>query len=609
MVTGMEEIGNPTGGQRTNVEEIPIDLAKEASEAVRTKRPVFRNTGSGSGQKPMSAWTEELMQQGFLKDTRKKEQMEDKRHINTDLCAFQEASFLMEIQGVLSLFVEPQVRGDFLDGLIMELDDPEQMLIGLDHMRTILVPAFKPRREDRKYCYSVCLRHIKRLIEKDTCIFVFSADLLKLCEYSYADWATILKKLCLSSYWLNHTYQQKSGKTGDQGKDPVDLGNFKSRNLNGSNKKRISSPTRNTQCSWKSNERSWDQRNRIEEIEIYSSDSSGDEDDISIELGSYRHGRCRAVKPPAFDIGGPQSLKRFLESFEKYFHSRYEGGERECSMELAKFLEGETLEAYNSFGGPEKRYSALKSRLLEWHAARELHGAKKWRSKLSLMKMNSGETFRLFALRIQEVAQKAYPRDNRECAKKMMEVYTRAVPEWFNVKLDQRLEIKEMLEHGRKLTWSDVLKLAEREDRNARDQRLKCSLEEPLDSKEGIWVGYGVGASPSKGVLNVGAPEFRPADGMKPLNSALDPRSQEREEASPIRNNLGGRVKCNWCGKPHKESECWLKHGACLLCGSMTHMRRNCPKFKRRQSSGLQCSNCGGPHLGMNCSRRERSEN
>lgn len=72
------------------------------------------------------------------------------------------------------------------------------------------------------------------------------------------------------------------------------------------------------------------------------------------------------------------------------------------------------------------------------------------------------------------------------------------------------------------------------------------------------------------------------------------PVSQQRRRAPPM---------CGWCGRVgHSEADCWLKQGACLSCGDDSHDSRSCPKNEDSDSAlQLQCSVCGGDHLGKDC--------
>ena len=55
----------------------------------------------------------------------------------------------------------------------------------------------------------------------------------------------------------------------------------------------------------------------------------------------------------------------------------------------------------------------------------------------------------------------------------------------------------------------------------------------------------------------------------------------------------GSARNCNWCGRSgHVEENCWIKKGACPLCGSDDHTRMACPKYLPRLRVRLLLSNC-----------------
>jgi hypothetical protein len=219
----------------------------------------------------------------------------------------------------------------------------------------------------------------------------------------------------------------------------------------------------------------------VEEIVIDSSDSLEDEGDLSFVRQSNATRLYKVVTPPIFRSSGSQALKQYFQTYERYFQIKYSGSQKECSMDLSKFLDGEALKAYHYFNGAEKRYPILKELLLDWYRSHQVQGSKRWRSELKKMRMTEGDSFKLFGMKIVEVAKKAYPRNERECAKKMQEQFIHVMPDWFKEKLHQQQDMKEMIGQGNKLNWSDMMRQAEKEDKNKKEKNWK---KEPLMKTE-----------------------------------------------------------------------------------------------------------------------------
>lgn len=79
--------------------------------------------------------------------------------------------------------------------------------------------------------------------------------------------------------------------------------------------------------------------------------------------------------------------------------------------------------------------------MIDWCRTHYAQGAKRWKRELERLSMGENDSFKFFGLRITEIAQKAYPKNDKECAKKMQEKFTHTTPKWFNQKLQQRLDI------------------------------------------------------------------------------------------------------------------------------------------------------------------------
>lgn len=100
----------------------------------------------------------------------------------------------------------------------------------------------------------------------------------------------------------------------------------------------------------------------------------------------------------------------------------------------------------------------------------------------------------------------------------------------------------------------------------------------------------------------------RPVTGKQPVNEKLliEGGDEEKSNEEKRPRNIS-EMTCYWCGKPgHIAKKCWQKLGACLICGSLDHLRRDCPKHKNEWSEKnanqtTKCPNCGGAHFEVHC--------
>jgi hypothetical protein len=524
--------------------------------------------------------------------------------------------FFIEMQSLLLRLTLHEVRGDFLNGMVIDVEDLGMVLFTLDQLKSLFFPAFSSGSFIRELAAETVMEHVNLLWKKDSQIFSIPSSGITTDEQSYATWRELLERLMSSTYWATSSFQMKHSVTlipseGVQVKEEDHLG--KQRGQRGLSKDW--KPT--TRLSAQHDKKYAKTRTRVsaeprlalEEIVIDSSDGS-DDDESNFSFGSQPSDsamRYRVVTPPRFELEGSQTLRKYLESFERYFQRKYNGTQLECSIELAKFLDGETLAAYKSCGGTEKRYAIVKERLLEWFKTRHVHGAKRWRNELRMMRMDQGESFKMFGMRVMETAQKAYTHDTKECARKMLDKYSQATPEWFNDKLRQRSDMKEMMGLGKKLNWQDVMNQAEKEDKNVLDKKWKMKIADGYDIPEtGVLITRGAVPVTSqeyqKEQPGPRAHSFKWREPLQKLTANKERHVTEQPE------KYGSYDHCDWCGKPrHSSQNCWRKMGACLICGGRDHLLRDCPNYgKGFRLFTPKCPECNGAHLGIHCSRQDQ---
>jgi hypothetical protein len=273
----------------------------------------------------------------------------------------------LEIQGLLFLLTDATVRKDFLNNDVIVLDDPELILFTLDLMRPLLVPVWSSSIKVRKVAALQAAEHVRALMREEQQIFVIPAEGFFVEHHSYKYWKRFFGKLLVSQYWKS--YQVDTNKE-------VRLTDRLIK-LKQTSREESKSPTHHQRkqtnrklspvCNVKDEVMDVAPRSlrRVipptvaEEIDLCDSDESTSDSDTGDCSSSWEDARCsvrrkRVVTPLSFNAEGSQSLKKFFVIYETYFKSKFRGGELECSIELARFLTGEALDAYNSFGGAEK---------------------------------------------------------------------------------------------------------------------------------------------------------------------------------------------------------------------------------------------------------------
>lgn len=241
-------------------------------------------------------------------------------------------------------------------------------------------------------------------------------------------------------------------------------------------------------------------------------------------------------------------------------------------------------EAYNAMGGLQRKYRDLKVSLLQWYKAQSVGCIQRYQADFKQLAMKTGETFKLYCMRLQEVAHRAYPGDERECARQLKIKIMKSIPSLFVKCLEKKEDMKGMLHLSKTVTWGEIIQIDERQDRKL----LKKQLVEAQDSDDDLQIRLN---KLKCQMIGMDTP-------TEPVVTKVFKNSKFIKR-SPSRHVI---VKhCERTG--HDEQECWRKKGACIICGSREHPFKECLKYvpNYRKPS---CINCMGQHWAKDCPRR-----
>ena len=516
---------------------------------------------------------------------------------------------MVEIIMILRELKRPEVRKDFLAGYIMRAPDPSMILGCLDALYDLIAPDFIDKVDVRTNHLEIMGVHACRLLQGSSESFPLQGQSDQLEQFTYGEWLEALTKLISCPYWETRGDRLSiKGEVAPKREimQPV-VDNGMSKSKGGSalhsqpeqphRKKVTQSPRLQAR-----NVRDLDEFGSFECIEIGdSSDDTSSDSDVDV-LGGFPRIRKNkyyfkdVVSPEPFDIDGHLSLKSFLCDFERYFLTKYSGNERDFCRELGRFLEGEIKEAYTALGGSTLRYRKMKEKLLEWNKSQ--HVGKGYKRKAEFLKacMREGESYKLYCMRLQDLVNKAYPHDNFEALKLLKKRLLATVPDWFAKCVEKREEMKHMISSGAKLTWADIVEVAETQDKKNKKRCLYKDVGD-VDGISKLMPLVRVSAAQSTGTQS---------PGVSPVTNSVPRTSSPQQPSRPVSTG-----QCNYCGWPgHTEVMCRRKAGVCYTCGDPGHIRSDCPNNQKASTSFRPtCSKCNGDHLGKDCpSRFQRVE-
>ena len=603
--------------------------------------------------------------------------------------AVQQRSLVLDklrYQSLLLQLLHPKVRADFLHGRLCDVSavdplvDTGDILSGMDWLRQVVMPRWRAEKISMDILSREADGCLTRLLHSSDAIFEQrDKDCL---NWTYKKWAEMLEVIAASHYWLEMPpatisvehltvpanifegpmEMEDHLKTSPQRSPSLYLGEREPKRehrVAGENSKPL------MQSSPKAGAISV--RRRAGEIEtICLSGSSSDSVDSDAPLAGVRYppsvyssGRYQSratrevVKPKVFVMNGWQSLRHYLQNYERYFYNKFEGNSQDCTQELANFLPPELLEFYETVGGHQLSYDDMKVELLAWYRTQKISGVRHWREKLRNTIMNPGEPLKLYGLRLKEMGQRAHPTDNFECVREIRHQFLKTVPQNFARQVQYTEDAALINGQGKKLSWGALMRLAEREDMRARRERNEATgiISGPRDvwfNREETRQVYQTQSVPPGNhalqrncfVQELASPEGEFGErqiNTQPLLASFTRDNYDDNQKTTGETRGGGsgnptrmirrnprtftprlnpqRLQlsppvvpdvCPWCGKlGHAIDDCWERQGVCVGCGNPDHSWEVCPRNRRRKPVGFEpiCPICKGPHFGRDCSR------
>lgn len=512
---------------------------------------------------------------------------------------------LGEVQLLLRQMKISSVREDFSDGKILKTQagDRETLLLSFDALYDVFHPKWDVDPRTRFNSVQVMNKHLDKICTESTEKFDIPNSYTNLDMFTYRQWNRALHDLYCSSYWQKVSL--KKPKDEDNREDSIFMRSADVERPRASRYKlrsqgRTSSPQ-------SSSSRRRQTRTSVELIEIEDSSENTDSDDSSSDDCSVDRYRRRGlypkavVEPECFEVGGRSSMKTFLKDFERYFRTKFQGNQRDCCRELCRFLDGEAKEAYEALGGSRLKYPEMKDELLRWYKTLRMGKTSSVKEELRQMYMKTGESFKLYCMRLQETAKRAYPHDEKECAKQLKKKLLSSTPKWFAECIEKREEIMRVA-RGLKMTWRDMVDVAEDEDKRIKKKKKTAETNSEIQTAP---------ESFRCDIVEATVPNVKNQAAV----SGLPPRQPEKPEPYVQQRSFGrggrmagGRRQCHYCGRRgHEQRECRIRSGECFRCGVRGHSYITCNKPPRQFEA--QCPICQGKHLGVDCPNKSGYNN
>ena len=555
---------------------------------------------------------------------------------------------LLRFQGLLAQFFSPSVRSDFLAGKFSVTVFSTDVLSSLDVFRTIMLP-YPSGIGSRSARTADVIEFVSKLLSKDTSEPEREGMTLP-HRQTFCEWRNYLNILIASPHWAvrsqnilasdaafdtagvsdNVLGSQWEGfvNTSDRAVPKVERGKLSS-TLRGDVRNGVPLKLRGRMDDYQTDydattEDSGDGASDCGSFGVAhlgkpKREKRVTQDGADLSLASamqYLRMPKEVVPPSKFDLKAGTSLRRFLDQYERYFSTKFDGTDRDKAQHLQQFLQGSVRSAYDAIGGSLLRYTKLKPKLLEWYNAEKVNVCQKKFNEFQHIKMAPNESSTVYALRLERIAMQAFPGSPSDRERHLRQKFRQTVTTALRKKFDSAASNLAILGE-RQLTWVHMKRVAESHDRLTREQQFNSSILDDSDEDKAISVWYSRPNEHLRADSRDISPKTRPVskyerEGARPKTTfsrqTVFKSHRNTPGSPPVNREVSRNVPaCDWCGRTgHFERNCWAKHGQCTLCGDKTHKRYDCrgrdssqrshvPPLRSLGGGGHPERNCGSP--------------
>ncbi|KAL7640063.1 UNVERIFIED_CONTAM: hypothetical protein RMT77_009477 [Armadillidium vulgare] len=352
----------------------------------------------------------------------------------------------------------------------------------------------------------------------------------------------------------------------------------------------------------------------------------------------------KAVPPAKFNPDTDQDLKVFFREFEEYCTVLYPTQKQDWLRLLGSYLQSSYLALYYQLHKADKSYDEIKN-LLDLFTNEDTVRREQAVQDFMTAKMRKNETVRIFAIRLLDLAKKAYPTTSDDDCKEhdtLRQVFLSALPTAINKEITTYLRNHEWLS-GNKVSFGQLVNLT---DRHLQDLKghAQVSVPEVIDisrvtaearPQQKPWTDVvkrwrntssttqpppqppvekkssrGKEKRQKKTTGNLTPKFVRDKQRKSSESSSSSGRSDDRRQDNCARKPSQRQTNqwCSFCDKTtHSKDTCYILNNKCSICKKSGHLSYKCSQYRQPQQQQQRrlpencpvCNQYG--HVGKHC--------